>query len=152
MFQFQFQKLLELRRNARDLCRDELAQACQAERLLRDEMEGIAAEQVQVQKSIRKASQPGSVPIDQLIGAHRYQLALAAQLRTLEHRSAQLAIQIECSRERLSEAQRQLRVIERLFEKQKTRHQQKIAAQERRHLDEVALRSALRTKGVVWER
>ena len=152
MFRFQLQKLLELRRNARDERRAELVQANQAERLLREEMERITAEQVQLQDCIRQASRPGSVPIDHLLGAHRYQLALAAQLRTLEHRSAQLASEIECRRQRLQDAQRQLRVMERLCEKQKTRHQQKVATHERRHLDEIALRSSLGTKGVLWER
>jgi flagellar FliJ protein len=152
MFRFQFQKLLDLRRNARDECRAELANASQAERLLREEIDRITAEQVQLQDCIRQASQPGSVPIEHLRGAHRYQRALAAQLRTLEHRSAQLANQIACSRQRLLEAQRQLRVMERLCEKKKTRHQQKAAIQQRRRLDEIALRSSLGTKGVLWER
>lgn len=146
MFQFRLKYLLQLRRTARDHRRTELAQAYQAEQVLKGQMEDLLREQQQLEQTIRDVTQPGSVPADQLLSAHRYQLLLRSRLRTLQQRNDQVGKEIEHRRQLLLESERDFRVMEKLREKQRTQHQRELSKREWKQLDEVALYRAQRTE------
>ena len=93
-----------------------------------------------------RVPRPGSIPADQLLSAHRYQLLLRSRLRILQQRNEQVGTEIERRRQLLLESERDFRVLEKLREKQRTQHQRELAKREWKQLDEVALYRAQRTE------
>jgi len=88
----------------------------------------------------RRAAGPGQVDVDRLLEAQRYELALRAQQRHLEQQRRNLAQEIERRREALAEAEREVKVLEKLRERQQARHQYEENRREVKLLDEVAQR------------
>jgi flagellar FliJ protein len=139
-FRFRLQSLLRLREADRDRCREQLAAAYRADQLLVQRQESVRQEIDQNTELVRSRSQPGLVPIDGLLLSHRYELLLQAQWRQLATQRQQVGIEIERRRQALVEADRELRVLEKLRERHAAQYQ---ATQERhavRELDEMALR------------
>ena len=85
-------------------------------------------------------SAPGTIHVDRLLNTHRYELILHAQLQQLRRQRQVIATEIERRRQALVEADRELRILEKLREK----HAMAFAYNEHkahiRLLDEMALR------------
>jgi flagellar export protein FliJ len=134
--------LLKLRRSTRDSCRIALATAREAQSALEQKEQDLAQQQSALVRQRREASRQGAVDVDCLLHTHRYEAVLRAQQAVVRQQARQLAEETELRRQRLSEADRQVRVLERLSEKQyaKFRHDQ--GKYEMKELDEVALQQA----------
>jgi flagellar FliJ protein len=143
-FQFRLQTLLRLRESARQQRRVELAQACEAEGLLREQLAFLSTEQIETRKRSQIGASPGPVSVDQLIGAHRYASLLLARQRQLEQQRAKVQDEIERRRQALVEADREVRVLEKLRERQREQYQRAEAQREVKALDEVAQRQVRR--------
>ena len=74
-----------------------------------------------------------------LLQTHRYELLLTTQKVASEKQMIQVRAEVEKRRETLVEADRQVRVLEKLREKQLVAYQQLEFKQEVKQLDEVAL-------------
>jgi flagellar export protein FliJ len=92
----------------------------------------------------RRAAGPGAIDVDQLIEAQRYELNLRAQQRQLEQQRQAVAAEIERRRQALVAANRDVRVLEKLRDKQAVRHQQDENRRDIKLLDEVAQQRAAR--------
>lgn len=141
-FQFRLATLLRLREAVRDERQIALAEAYRADDVLRQRQEELAAELVQLKGSCRQAAAPGQVDIDRLLAAQRYELSLRAAGVQVSQRREQIGAEIERRREAVVQANRDVRVLEKLRERQADRHRDEEAHREIRLLDEVGARLA----------
>jgi flagellar FliJ protein len=139
-FRFRLQSLLDLRRTERDRRREELAQALAAERILQDRRRSLEEEAAVMAERAREAARPGLVQVELMLDSARYGLILAAQRQTLATQFSQLAQEIEARRQRLVEADRQVKALERLRDRRLDEHRQGQLAKEIQTLDEAAAR------------
>jgi flagellar FliJ protein len=133
---FRLASLLRLKEADRDDRRGELAEAFRAGEAIDERL----AEVRQNQDELRKLQtvEAGGVNVDRLIEAGRYEMVLRVQQLQLEQNRQQVQAEIERRREILVAADREVRVLEKLREKQ---HQKEVAEMERlatKQLDEVA--------------
>jgi flagellar FliJ protein len=139
MFQFRLQTLLRLRLAERDQRRADLAKALRAEELLRAEERALEASQAQAAGRSRELKSPGTANVDALLGAHRYEVVLAAQRRQLKQQMAQVEAETERRRQAVVEADRQLRVLEKLRDRQAAAWKKASDREETKQFDEMAI-------------
>src|SRR5688572_28135019 len=137
-FRFRLQTLRRLREIYRDEQRGRLATAFKAERILNERREQVASELVGLSEARRRLMQQGSLDVNQLLASQRYQLSLEAQIRTLAEQAEKLAVEVERRRQALVEADREVRVLDKLEDRQRRQHRDAIARAETKTLDEVA--------------
>jgi flagellar FliJ protein len=137
-FHFRLETLLRLRMAERDQRRADLAKALRAEEVLQNELQQIETEQTQMLGVVRDRSAPGTADVDALLRTNRYQLVLKARRAQLQQQLSQVRAEIERRRQALLEADRQVRVLEKLRERQLAAHRQRQAQLEVKLLDEVA--------------
>jgi flagellar protein FliJ len=99
---------------------------------LQEEQSGLAGRE-------RQLKSPGVADVDALLQAHRYEIVLAAQMRQLNDQIAQVVAESERRRQVLVEADRQVRVLEKLRDRQATTHRQEEQRLETKQFDELAL-------------
>ena len=138
-FKFRLQTLLRLRENDRDARRSELAQAYHADELMREQQEELERERRALLDKSREAAGPGPVDIDCLIQTQRYELLLKMHGERIRKQREAVAVEIDRRREKLVQANREVRVLENLREKQLARHREEEGRQETKRLDEAAL-------------
>ena len=148
-FKFRMATLLKLREAARDERRTELAQAYRADDVLGKNLEQVRTELNALEDRCRKAAGPGTIDIDRLIEAQRYEIILKVQQRSLNEQRGRLAAEIERRRVALLAANREVRVLEKLREHQIEQHNQAENRLEIKRLDEVARLQALVAEEVV---
>ncbi len=139
-YKFRLGTLLRMRQTVRDQRRAELAQAFQAEQIVRRQQDELAHEIAQTNEQILRGSQPGNVKVDNLLDAHRYERVIEARQSHLDAQRQQLEEEIVRRRERLVEADREVRVLEKLDERQRQEHNQNEHRREVRQMDEIAAR------------
>jgi flagellar FliJ protein len=143
-FKFRLATLLRLRESARDERRAELAEAYRVDDLLRQRFDELSAELEAARQQCRRAAGPGTVDVDRLLEAQRYELTLRFQQGQLEQQRKAVAAEIERRRAALVEANREVRVLEKLRDNQSDRHRQEEGRREIKQLDEVAQRCSAR--------
>ena len=143
-FHFKLQTILRLRSAERDSRREELAKALRAEEILRAQQGQLEMEMSDLKETTRRLSEPGRGDIDGLLRTHRYELLLRIQTQQLAAQMAQVQAETERRRLAVVEADRQVRVLEKLRERQMLAHRQHAEKQEAKQLDEVAAQSHAR--------
>ena len=144
-FKFRLATLLRLREATRDERRLQLAEAYQVDDVLRERLDGVSQQLTGLRDRCRECCRPGKVDVDQLVDAQRFELALKAQSSQIHQQREAVAVEIGRRREVLVEANRDVRVLEKLREKQAARHRREEDRRETKVLDEVAGRR------VAWE-
>jgi flagellar export protein FliJ len=139
-FKFRLATLLRLREAFRDERQVALTDAYHADDVLRQRQEELAAQIAALKGAHRQAVGPGHVNVDSLLDTHRYELTLRAATAQIVQRREQVAVEIERRREALVQANRDVRVLEKLREHQTSRHREEEAQRELKLLDEVASR------------
>jgi flagellar export protein FliJ len=86
---------------------------------------------------------PGRVDVDRLLTTNRYELVVQAEINVVLQHEQTLAEEIERRRQTLVAADREVRVLEKLRERQLEQFRQQQALAEMKQIDEVAARSAL---------
>ena len=137
-FRFRLQTLRRLREIHRDEQRGRLATAYEAERILTAQREGVIAETAALADSQRQLMQQGALDVTLLLASQRYKQALEAQIRTLTEQAAKLAEEVERRRQTLVEADREVRVLDKLEERKRDLHREASQRAETKVLDEVA--------------
>lgn len=132
------QTLRRLREIRRDEQRSRLAMAYEAERILAQQRADVAAEQLAVSEAQRVMMQGGAVDVNQLLAAQRYRLSLEAQAKTLAEQAQRVADEVERRRQAVVEADREVRILDKLEERQRQAHQLSMSRAEAKLLDEVA--------------
>ena len=142
-FIFRLQTLLKLRTAKRDQCREQLADAYQVDGVLEQQLKEIQQIITQARQLRHEASQPGEINVDGLLDSHRHALILRAEFQTITNQREQVHAEIERRRLALVEADRAIKVLDKLRDNQMMKH---LAAQEKseiRQMDEIALRRTL---------
>lgn len=137
----------------RDERRGELGRALRAAEVLREQQVKIARDIEESQEHTRQsmakqAASSTGVSVDGLLNAHRHVLLLKAQTVQLGQQQQQVAAEIVRRQQALVEADRDVRVLEKLHEKRLSEHEQKELAIEQREFDEIAILRAFRQREV----
>jgi flagellar export protein FliJ len=135
---FRLATLLKLREMTRDERRRALAQALDAAAILARQREQLEAEQSAIRGWSLDQAGPGRVDVDQCLALGRYQLLLQTQIAGIARQEKQVAEEIERRRRALTEADREVRTLEKLRERQEERER---IAEERldiKRFDEIA--------------
>ena len=140
-FQFRLATLLRIREHERQQRQTELAQALEAERIIQQQVDEIAAEIALAKDKARRLASPGEIPVDQLLEQQRYGLHLLLQSAAAAEKLGQVRAEAERRRAILVDANRQVRVLEKLREKQSAAFEAALLQAEQKQLDEVANRS-----------
>ncbi len=142
-FQFRLRTLLKLREATRDERRRKLAEAQLASSRLTEQRDELQAQIADLGESQLDASRPGSVKVNQLLAHGRYKGLLSANIQTMQEQLKTLANETERRRQALLEADRDVRVLERLQEIQQQRHHEGLLHKEQKELDEIASRTRM---------
>ncbi|MCU0876785.1 MAG: flagellar export protein FliJ [Pirellulaceae bacterium] len=133
---FRLSTLLRLRLEARDERRAELAKALRAEGMLNQQQEALAREASDLLVRSRALASPGEVDLDALIQNQRYGLLLKARGSQLAEQLAQVVNEVARRRAALVEADREVRMLEKLREKQAAAQRLADERREQKLLDE----------------
>jgi len=142
-FQFRLKTLQAIREAARDERRAQLAEAYAADRKLKDRRTALEQELHEQKQWFRAGIAPGRVDVDRLLTTNRYELVVQAEINVVLQHEQTLAEEIERRRQTLVAADREVRVLEKLRERQLEQFRQQQALAEMKQIDEVAARSAL---------
>ncbi len=145
-FRFRLATLLKLREATRDEKYARLAQAYEAEETLKEQKTALEEQRRELRQQFHEAAQPGVVNLDQLVESHRYEAVVMADEQVLVDQMKLIGEEIERRRGVLVEADREVRVLERLRETQQNRHREEAMRQEMKELDEVAGQLARRSE------
>lgn len=137
-FRFRLQSLLRLRELARDQRRAELAQAYQAEAILADHQRRLEEVRGRLLDEQTAAAGPGPVDVERLLECRRYELLVFAQQQQLAAQRKLVEEEIERRQQAAVEADRQVRLLERLRQRQQQRHQLDEHRRETKQIDEAA--------------
>jgi flagellar FliJ protein len=141
-FHFRLQPLVSVRHAERDQRRARLADALATDRALASDETAARQALRDEQDHLRRQTTPGRVNATALAAAERYAAGLRRQLATLAERRATLAPEIERRRQAVVEADRELRVLEKLSERQQTQFKMDQSRAEGKLLDEAAARTS----------
>lgn len=139
-FKFRLATLQRLRESTRDERRAALAEAYHAQQILAERVQEKQEELAALRASYSEAAAPGRIEVERLMNAQRFELMLRGELNIMEDQSQLLEQEIERRRQALVEADRQVRVLEKLHEKQLQRHRHDELCREMKELDEIAAR------------
>ncbi len=130
---------MKLRQEDRQQRRFELAEAYKADGILARQADLVSLEIADMRKRCLVAASPGQVDVDRLVAIQRFEQFLRAKAVGLTERKSRLSEEIEKRRLALVEADRQVRVLEKLRERQLEAHRTKELRREVKRLDEVAI-------------
>jgi flagellar protein FliJ len=139
-YKFRLATLQKVREAHRDRERAALAEAFGAEQVLADRRNELRAETEELQNLQRSAVVGPVLDVNRLLEAQRYELVLKARSEALAQQQAMLAVETERRRQQLIEADREVRVMERLDERHHQEHRRREQRIEVKLLDEVANR------------
>ncbi len=143
-FTFRMATLLKLRESARDERQAQLVQARRAADILCQQRETLEEEARRLDQQGHYAVRPGPIDVERLLNARRYELLLRAQQQDLLQQQQVVDAELLRRHQALVEANREVRALELLREKQWARHRDEEARQEMKQLDEVAQRTGRR--------
>lgn len=128
-FHFRLAPVLALRENARDLQRQELADALRAELELREQRLALEHEHAVVLDEMRRLGRGGRMQVDSATSRRVYAGQLILAIIQAERNRAAAETHVERCREALVVADQQVQILEKLREKQLAEYQ---SNQERR--------------------
>jgi len=143
-FKFRLATLLKLREATRDERRGQLAEAYRADDAVRGQLDSVAGELRRLENHRREATRPGTVDVDHLVDSQRYELVMRSMQSQFRQQRKTLGAEIERRRQALVAADREVRVLENLRQRQADRHRQEENRLEIKNLDEVAVQLAAR--------
>jgi flagellar export protein FliJ len=139
-FEFRLQTLLKLRESLRQQRRQELAEAHRVEDLLQQQIDQVESQQEETRKRSKVAASPGMISVSRLLDTHRYEILLQARIQQLLAQQNQLREEIERRRQALMAADQDVRILEKLREKQESAHRWEEDRRDVKELDEIAQR------------
>jgi flagellar FliJ protein len=137
---FRLATVLKLRVATRDRRRAELAEAERTgQSLFLDEQ--LLAQQIEDnQRRLREAAHPGLIDVNKIATGQQHHQLLAGQRQSIQRQRQQLEAEIEVRRQRLVEADSQVRALEILRQRGQDRVADQDLRQENHRLDEVSAR------------
>jgi flagellar export protein FliJ len=144
---FRFQALLDLRIAQRDAVLAELTEAIEAQNRLRQQREKVTLERQQAMRD-DSISRLGTLRLDNLLAQGRYERQLAIEQNQLKAAETQIETEIERRRTVVQHAETEVRRLELLKDKDRSRLMAIELKTEQAALDEVAARSR---RTLTWE-
>jgi flagellar protein FliJ len=136
---FRLQSVLKLRLATRDERRKSLADALRADTIVSEQMAKITVEITELRDIFRGAATPGVIEVDRLLTLNRHELLLDANRKSLTSQRKKIAEEIEIRRLALVEADRDVKALEKLRERQERESQMQLDRREQAELDQIAL-------------
>ena len=146
---FRLEPMLKLREQTRDERRRELAPAYEAQRILEDQLAEISSEQETSLRHTRRLAAPGELSVEGLLNSRRYESQLKSRVAELQQQMSQVLAEVERRRILLMEADRDVKVLEKLREREREQQVETARKREGKQLDEAALRGYLREREVL---
>jgi flagellar export protein FliJ len=137
-YRFRLETLHRLRVAQRDQQLAALADGYRAEQIVTERQAALADEAVELRDLQRAALASPRMDVNQLVEAQRYEMLLQAQEQQLADQAARLAVEVERRRLAAVEADRAVRVLEKLDERRRADHRRQQERWEHKQLDEVA--------------
>lgn len=137
-FVFRLEKVLGLRRSHRDRAREELAEAINVMQILegqKNDLEETFAKQRMTRTAEAQSNQPR---VDILLDGRKHELLTIAQQKQLDEKIQMVAEELENRRSKLVEADREVKVLERLRERDKENHHRDKLRFESKEMDEIS--------------
>ncbi len=131
-----------MRGNLRDECRQQLVEAERAEDILIARISELNHELLALRDHAHTVSQPGRINVDKLLDAGRYEMLLKAERQVADEQRQAVAAEVEKRRQTLVEADREVKVLEKLREQQLARHRADESRRELKQLDAVGIQAA----------
>lgn len=138
-FRFRLQPVRRLREARRDELRGQLADAVRAAEVVAEQRARIAAEMVEVRQQQGTATKRRVLNVNQVMDAQRYAMLLEAQDASLVQKAKLVEQEIERRRRAVVEAEREVKALDKLEEKQRGQHEFASERQQAKQLDEVAV-------------
>jgi flagellar protein FliJ len=137
-YKFRLNALQKVREAHRDQQRTSLAEAFRAEQMLAENRAQLVAEERDLRELQRSAIDGQYLDVNRLLEAQRYELLLKAQGQELAKQAMLLAAETERRRQTLVEADREVRVLEKLDERHRHAYERNEQRSETKRLDDVA--------------
>jgi flagellar FliJ protein len=139
-FQFRLNTLLAMHVSTRQERRAQLAEGLAAQRALERARGDVERELAGRGVSSPAPAMPGAIDIEQLASADRYRKVLRARLATIDREAATLAAEVDARQQALAAAEREVRVLDKLRERQYEQFRYEQARRENNAMDELAQR------------
>jgi len=136
-FRFRLATLRKLREARRDELRAKLAEAHHAVELLEKQMLRVRDELLELKVAQRTAIVGTKTDVNALLAAGRFQSVLRMQQSTMQDQIKLLATEVERRRQAVVEADIQVRILDKLEERQKAEHRHQLQQAEIKELDEI---------------
>lgn len=143
-YKFRLETLQNVRQARRDERRVSLAEAFQAGALLDERQAELAAERTELRALQRSAGSGQFLDVNRLLEAQRYELVLKARGQEIANQRSLLETETERRRQALVEADRDVRALELLDDRQRREHQRQALRAEYKQLDETAAQRHIR--------
>lgn len=146
-FRFRLETLRELRQQARDRQQRVVTEALKMAALIEAGMANLTHQLQETIDQSRSVQQAGKLDVRSLSGQEFHRNWLHRRIMESQTELTQKRAELDTERAKLADAFKQLKVIERLKEKQWQRHRAVMAREERALTDEAALNVYLRKPG-----
>lgn len=137
-YKFRLATLQKVREAQRTQQLQALADAFRAEEVIALSRAALAADAIALRDMRRSASEGKYLDVNRLIESQRYDLLLKARDQELAKQAVLLAAETERRRQQLVEADREVRVLDRLDERHREEHKRRQQRREWKQLDEAA--------------
>ncbi|MFV2068190.1 MAG: flagellar export protein FliJ [Pirellulales bacterium] len=137
-FQYRLATLLRLRERARDERRRQLAEALAAEAALSAQRTELDQRSRELAEHVRQTAGRGNVDVDRIVQAQRYDAILKAERQVLDKQQAMLQTELERRRHAMVAATMEVRVLEKLRDRQRGHFEEEEQRKETKRLDEIA--------------
>ncbi|MDR0609016.1 MAG: flagellar export protein FliJ [Planctomycetaceae bacterium] len=139
-FQFRLEPLITIRDNTLKEKQGELAKAYEARRIVEEKQRQLQQELAENVETGRQRLQTGIIDIDFLLGLRRHEAYLNAQIEFVHGHLRQIDEEIERRRNAVLEANKELKIIEKLKEKRYEKYRTEENRKETIRLDEIAVK------------
>lgn len=140
-FQFSLQSVLKVRLAERDGRRTELADAQRSLLALQTEFGRLERDLQHLRAQLRRSLLPGSLDVAHLQSCNACELTLRREIDLLDQQRRDAEKEAEQCHAALIQADQQVRMLEKLSDKQREEHSRDEKKRERRHLDELGCQS-----------
>jgi flagellar FliJ protein len=137
-FKFRLQTLVRIREATRDERREQLAEVLRIDEALVAQLTDLDRDRLAARKE--QTFGVGRVDVDRMLGMQRYEALLTAEIEHVERQRTKVGEELERRRAALMEADREVRVLEKLRETRLTEWRAEEAAAEMKVTDEAAAR------------
>ena len=144
LFQFKFQALLNYREYRRNLCRFYLAEVLANDRELVSQRRSLERNRSNQLDELRDLSRGGDVDIDRSASRRYFAGQLTGEMQLVDRNRSLIAQQLDLCRQALSKADQDVKVLEKLEEKQREEFQYNEERREAHELEEIWISGHIR--------